>query len=168
MPVLPCRTVFTCDDPRVLRDKDVPGLLLDTDLPNSFGLVGSDTFTELDARVRSQLSSTELNIATQGVRFALLSTPQRLASTRFKMRQGHRISVATSYPQTVEVINKRFKCNIVVDTLCGGQSEKLPRLLPRLDGVIDIVETGASFRKQDLIIAADNLLPVSLTALWRR
>jgi ATP phosphoribosyltransferase len=149
----------------VYRDKDIPDLLLEEAGP-SFGLIGSDVLTEQELDCCDRLAGEEV-AAIDGLRFALAARPDKVQSVRDKLDNGQPVIVGTAYPRIVKTIAETQGLSLEVGKTAGGQIESLAnRLRDRLDGIVDIVDTGKSLREQNLRIVADNLLPVSLYGIW--
>jgi len=160
------RSVFTKDDPRVFREGDIPSLLLDPDIERGFGLAGSDSIAEISPRLRAQLRIEDLGRSISNLRFALMALVPNTETVRKKIDAGDPIIIGTSNPATVGAIALNTAIDFQVSAVYGGQIEKLPRLLPRLDGIIDLVDSGKSCRDQGLEVVLDDLQTVTLCGLW--
>jgi ATP phosphoribosyltransferase len=132
----------------------------------SFGLVGSDAYIEQQPRWEGRLASEEVAVI-DGLRFALAARPDKLDIVNDKLAGNKPLAVGTSYPRIVSLVVERQGLPLQVAKVAGGQVERLAnRLRDRLDAIVDIVDTGASLREQNLRIVADDLFPVSLYGIW--
>ena len=62
----------------------------------------------------------------------------------------------------------RYAAAYVEPLYFGGSLESKPIQIPRVDGILDVVNTGASIDANRLTIVRDNLGLVSLGAVWNR
>jgi ATP phosphoribosyltransferase len=108
----------------------------------------------------------DLDWTVPGVRFALMSLPEKAEAVQRKLEGGSPVLIGTTYPETVGAIALSKQVNLQIEAVYGGQIEKLPRLLPRLDGVIDLIDTGASKDAQGLVVVRDDLKSVGLCGMW--
>lgn len=123
--------------------------------------MGSDAWLLQDGWLRERLVSAPL-LTLDGVRFALSAQQCKAEEVKYKLEKNKQLTVAATYPG----LAKRLfgvKTKVV---LSGGGLEALPSLLPEVDAVLDIVETRRSVDDNDLVIVADNLLRLTLDAVW--
>jgi hypothetical protein len=105
-----------------------------------------------------------------------MALPEAVPRVQAKIKAGEPLQVSTSNPRSLDIINaKRIQLDEEDDqsilvlqpsAVYGGQMEKLPKLLSRLDGTVDLVRSSRSRRKQGLDIVVDNLDCVNLYAIW--
>jgi phosphoribosyl-ATP pyrophosphohydrolase len=145
-----------------LRDKDIPAALT---RPDRIGFIGSDTFDELTDSAQDGL--VYRTIAQTGLRVALLAPSVRATRVQEKLASGETLQVATSYPRAAKRSSGALGCAIRVLATLGGSVEAAPKIYPGIDGVVDIVKTGETARQNCLVVARDDLQPVTLGAVWR-
>lgn len=140
------------------RDKDIPPLV---DRLGGIGLIGSDAWLLQDSWLRGRLECSSLFVL-DGVRFALSALQAKAGAVRKKVKQNQPLAVAATYPGLAK---RTFgpQTKVVVS---GGGLEALPSLMPELDGTFDLVETGRTAKENNLVIVADNLVPVTLDLIW--
>jgi hypothetical protein len=109
--------------------------------------MGSDAWLTQDPALRARLGSTSLFVL-DGVRFALAALSDRAAAV---------------YPA---LARQALGPETTVMSLTEGGLEALPKLFPDLDGTFDLVESGQTAIDNDLVIIEDNLVPVTLDAVW--
>ncbi|HSX17636.1 MAG TPA: hypothetical protein VLH86_06075 [Patescibacteria group bacterium] len=141
------------------RDKDIPRLV---DRLGGIGLMGSDAWLTQNPSLRARLASTPL-LVLEGVRFALAALEERAPDVRRKRQSGEPLTVAAVYPALARAALGQ---DTVVISLTEGGLEALPKLMPELDGTFDLVESGQTADENDLVIIEDNLVPVTLDAVW--
>jgi ATP phosphoribosyltransferase len=124
--------------------------------------MGSDAWLTQDPGLRARLNSTPLFVL-DGVRFALATLSGRAANVRSKRRAGEPLSVAAVYPA---LARQALGMETNVMSLTEGGLEALPKLFPDLDGTFDLVESGQTAIDNDLVIIEDNLVTVTLDAVW--
>ncbi len=159
---------FTAGLPTIatFRDKDIPTLLTDKDLPRVFGMIATDTALEQMPLLEGVMACENI-AAINGLRFALAARPGKVTAVMSKLSSGEPVYVGTSYPRLVKELGKRIGADLQPKKVIAGQVEALANLMPeQLDAVVDMVDTGNSMRQQNLTIVADNLLAVSLWAVW--
>lgn len=142
------------------RDKDIPTLV---DRLGGIGLIGSDAWLTQDSWLRGRLSSTAL-FPLAGVRFALCALTDKAGSVRQKVKNNEQLTVAATYPGLAKRIFGP-KTRVVVS---GGGLEALPKLMPEIDGTLDLVETGLSADANDLEIVVDNVWQVTLDLVCQK
>jgi ATP phosphoribosyltransferase len=143
------------------RDKDIPRLV-DCLGPGSFGLMGSDAWIGLEPAVGQRLARQSLFVL-DGVRFALAVRRDGVASVNAKRRSGEPLRVAAVY---ADLARTALGKDTTVISLTAGGLEALPQLFPDIDGTFDLVESGRTAAENGLVIVEDNLVPVTLDAVW--
>jgi ATP phosphoribosyltransferase len=112
--------------------------------------------------LQARLNSTPLFVL-DGVRFALAALASRAPGVRSKRLAGEPLTVAAVYP---DLARQALGSDTNVVSLTNGGLEALPKLFPELDGTFDLVESGQTAFDNDLMIIEDNLVPVTLDAVW--
>ena len=103
-------------------------------------------------------------LALDGVRFALSTLDSKAEEVKDKIKRAEQLTIAATYPGLAkQVFGPKTKV-----ILSGGGLEALPKLMPELDGTFDLVESGQTAKENDLIVVADNLVPVTLDLLWSK
>jgi ATP phosphoribosyltransferase len=153
------------------RDGDMVGLL--RELPGSIGFMGSDRYDELEDSDREAVAFTPI-LATL-IRFAVATCEEKAERIAAKLERVEPLVVATTYrKKTVAVIADIWRTTpeeaaTYVETLYfGGSIESKPKQIPRVDGVLDIIDSGATMAANKLTIVRDNLGTVSVGAVWSR
>ncbi len=106
-------------------------------------------------------------VAQTGLRVALLAPSVRATQVQEKLASGETLQVATSYPRAAKRSSGALGCAVRVMATLGGSVEAAPKVYPDIDGVVDIVKSGETARQNCLIVARDDLQPVTLGAVWR-
>lgn len=101
-------------------------------------------------------------IATTSLRFAL--QVRRGQASRITGKKT--LDVVTSNPKSAKLCAEAAGAALrIVDTI-GGSVEAAPKLYKEADGIIDLVDSGETSDENGLEIVKDNLLPVTLGAVW--
>lgn len=152
------------------RDADMAAMLWE--LPNGLGFMGSDRYDELDDDTQSWLTFTP--IVSTAIRFALATCEAKVVHLTTKLARVEPLVIATSYQKkTMTTIANIWGASLaetaeLVEPLYfGGSIESKPALIPRVDGIFDIIDSGATTTANRLTIIADNLGTMSLGAVWR-
>jgi ATP phosphoribosyltransferase len=124
--------------------------------------MGSDAWLTQEPGLQARLNSTPLFVL-DGVRFALTVLAERASTVRSKRQAGEPLTVAAVYP---DLARQALGSNTNILSLTNGGLEALPKLFPELDGTFDLVESGQTALDNDLVIIEDNLVPVTLDAVW--
>jgi len=141
------------------RDKDIPTLVYRL---GGFGLVESDVWLTQRRSLREKLISMFV-LPLEGVRFALSVLASRVTEVEDKLAAGQPLRVAAVCREPArEVLGPDTQ----VLRLTEGGLEALPALLPELDGTFGLVESGQTARDYGLVVVRDNLVPVTLDAVW--
>lgn len=119
--------------------------------------MGSNVCAEQDL---SDLNG-EAVTAVNGLRYAIAGRAATRQRLRYKLLEGLPPVIGTSYPNATRAF---FDGNVVVKFV-KGSTEVLPYLLPEVDGICDLVETGNSLRENGLEMFMDNVAPVNLILL---
>lgn len=128
--------------------------------------MGSDTYGELDPRTQNNIAYTE--IATTGMRFALAARTERAGEIAAKIQRGETLDIATSNPRAAKrCVGALGGSPLRIVTTMGGAVETAPYLMPDIDGIFDLAVSGKTIAANGLKIVADNLLSVSLGAVWQ-
>lgn len=142
------------------------------ELPNSIGFMGSDRYEELDKATQEQIRFCP--VASTAIRFAIATTAPKVESLEDKLARIEPLVIATTYPnKAVSVVAELWDVAVeeaeeyVEPLYFGGSLESKPRQIPRVDGVFDIIDSGATVRANNLTVVADNLGSVTLGAVWR-
>jgi phosphoribosyl-ATP pyrophosphohydrolase len=147
----------------LVRDKDMPSWLAS---PGSLGFMGSDTYTELDDRARSGITFTE--VAQTGLRFALAARSEVVDSVRAKLQAQETVNIVTSNPRAAkQSVGALGGSALRIVQVVGGSVEVAPQLLEGVDAVFDLVDSGRTLRENGLEIVTDDLMPISIGAVWR-
>jgi len=101
-------------------------------------------------------------IATTSLRFAL------------QVRRGYAdalvgkktLDIITSNPKSAKLCAEAAGAALRIVGTLGGSVEVSPKLYEKADGIIDLVDSGKTSADNGLEIAKDNLLPVTLGAVW--
>jgi hypothetical protein len=133
---------------------------------SAVGIISSDACRKIKPEIREQLTIVDTGWRVPNLRTALLTRQGSAASLQAKIAAEELIVVGTSSPEQLPTINKRNNLNLQLGAVYAGQIEKLLKVLPGLDGAVDLVLTGDSYRRQDLEVAIDNLDFVTLCAIW--
>jgi ATP phosphoribosyltransferase len=141
------------------RDKTIPILV---DRLGGLGVMGSDAWLTQTKGLRARLASTSL-FTLNGVRFALCAPQNRAQAVEEKLQAGQPLRVVAAYR---ELARQALGPGTQVLRVADGGLEALPRLFPGLDGTFDLVETGETAADNGLVIVRDNLVPVTLDAVW--
>lgn len=155
-----------------MRGPDIPGLL--REVPRSIGMLTCDNLLELPEESRQQLSFEPIKKAYGAkarLRYGLACRPDQAKDVAAQLEVGRQVYVGTSAPGVVRDINRQYGFNMVAEPesggyVAGGQVEKLLGLMPWLDGVVDIVETGGSLRENELELVKDDLYQLQLGIVW--
>jgi ATP phosphoribosyltransferase len=152
------------------RDADMAAMLWE--LPNGLGFMGSDRYDELDDTVRNWLAFTP--IVSTAIRFAVATSEPKAERMAAKLERAQPLVIATSYKKkTVATIADMWDmglaetAELVEPLYFGGSIESKPDLIPRVDGVLDIIDRGTTMAANRLTVIADNLGTVSVGAVWR-
>lgn len=152
------------------RDADMAAML--RELPNGIGFMGSDRYDELDEDVQRELTFTP--ILETAIRFALATSEPKVERLTTKLARVEPLVIATSYKRrTIATIAGMWGMSLaetaefVEPVYFGGSIESKPALIPRVDGVFDIISSGVTAAVNRLTIVADNLGTMSLGAVWR-
>jgi ATP phosphoribosyltransferase len=143
------------------------------ELPNGLGFMGSDRYEELEDSVQGWLRF--MPISATAIRFAVATSEAKAERLETKLERGSPLVIATSYPKkTVATIADIWgttpeQASPLVEPLYfGGSIESKPAQIPRVDGILDIIDSGATAAANRLTIIADNLGTMSLGAVWSR
>jgi ATP phosphoribosyltransferase len=152
------------------RDADMAAMLWE--LPNGLGFMGSDRYDELDEDVQSWLAFAP--IVSTAIRFAVATSEAKAERMATKLARVEPLVIATSYAKkTVATLADMWDmdpteaADLVEPLYFGGSIESKPDLIPRVDGVLDIIDQGTTMAANRLTIIADNLGTVSVGAVWR-
>lgn len=142
------------------------------ELPNSIGFMGSDRYEELDEATQERIRFCP--VVSTAIRFAIATTTPKAETLRSKLVRIEPLVIATTYPnKAVNVVAEMWDVatqeaeEYVEPLYFGGSLESKPKQIPRVDGVFDIIDSGATVRANNLTIVADNLGSVTLGAVWR-
>jgi ATP phosphoribosyltransferase len=124
--------------------------------------MGSDAWLCQDPALRDTVASEPLFVL-DGVRFALSTLRNRAATVWAKRAAGEPLTVAAVYPA---LARQALGNQTEVVSLTEGGLEALPALMPDIDGTFDLVESGRTAAENDLVVVEDNLVPVTLDAVW--
>jgi len=147
----------------LVRDKDMPVWLEGTQ--KSLGFLGSDTYEQFPEQVKAGLTFEEIGV--NGVRFAFAARRDRLEEVRTKMARGDTLNIVTSYPATSRECAGTLGSAVRIVATPGGSVEVAPTLMPEIDGVIDLVDSGNTLLANGLEIVRDNLQSVRLGTVWK-
>lgn len=112
--------------------------------------LGSDKSGELQAEGRlSDLSVVES--VTMDCRLALMGPRRNIRDVPTQLGKGDVLTVATSYPLTLEAFAREQSLNLVVTATPSGGAEAFARS-GRTDLTFDIVDSGVTQRDNDLLI----------------
>ncbi len=125
------------------------------------GLIGSDAWSMQSIDIQSQLQRKTV-LTLFNVRFALAALACKANETEDKYKAGKALLVGASYP-SLATQALGLGTNVL---RVGGGEEALPALMPELDGIFVLVDTGKTIEENDLVVIADNLTPVTLDAIW--
>jgi phosphoribosyl-ATP pyrophosphohydrolase len=145
----------------LLRDKDIVNEVIGS---NRIGFIGSDTYDELTRDRQRSISFSE--VATTGLRFALEVRNESVDSVREKIVAGETLDIVTSYPKSARRCAGAVGTSLRVIATLGGSVEAAPALYADADGIVDLVDSGETACQNGLEIIVDNLLPVSIGAVW--
>jgi ATP phosphoribosyltransferase len=148
-----------------MPDKDMPEYLANSGDATCIGIIGSDTFDELDVCLQGRLACRE--VATTGLRLALAARKERAGAVSAKIARGEQLLIATSYRRLIGRCEEAVGARLRVSATLRGSVEAAPELYPDIDGIIDIVDSGETIKQNDLAVVADGLVPVTLAAIWR-
>lgn len=149
------------------RDADMDTLL--DEFPAAVGFMGSDRYSEFDRDIQQRLAFCP--IAETGIRYALATTQDKEPILTNKLLCPQPLVIATSYKRAaIRAINAlRGPGGPLVETVgLGGSVEAAPQMIPRVDAIFDVVDTGNTIAANDLTIVADDLGQLLLGAVWRR
>jgi len=141
------------------RDRDIPALV---GRVGGFGLMGSDAWLPQKRRLRERLVRVPL-VRLDGVRFALSVLKEQADQVEEKLATGKPLKVAAVYR---ELAREALGPDTQVIRLTEGGLEALPQLLTDIDGTFDLVESGQTASDNRLVCLRDNLVPVTLDAVW--
>ena len=144
------------------RDKDLPVLLgRDT---NALGFMGDDRFEELSATVRADLGF--VPVIETHISFAIAAKSDRAQETSEAIRGGSTLTIATSYPNRVQVVAEELGFGISEIVELGGSVESAQDDDPSIDAIFDIVDSGNTLRENDMAIIQRSAGTLSVGAVW--
>jgi phosphoribosyl-ATP pyrophosphohydrolase len=130
------------------RDADALGMLSEGDARLAF--IGSDKLSELGlGGVVTEVSA--MDSIPMRCRLALMGTRAAVRDIPTQLGTGELLTVATSYPLTLERFAQEEQLNLVVTKVPTGGVEAYART-GRTDLAFDIVSSGATQRDNDLLI----------------
>lgn len=142
---------------RVVKDKDVLTDVAEAS-SDAVGYCSTDVWGEArPEQTRDICATTVYNL--DGLRFALACLVEKQADVRAKFRLGEPLLLGTSYPQT---LSRVLGQQALPPIIRGGTIEGLPVRLPALDGIFEIVKSGASLRANGLVAVVDGLEEIRL------
>lgn len=130
--------------------------------------MGEDRYGKLPVADQSQLEFCPLS--TNGLRYVLETTPQKLPVLVGKLLCPQPVLIATSYRQeAIRSINGLTgPGGPLVETLdVDGSVEAAPNVVDRVDASFDVYNSGNTARDNGLVVVT-GLRPVLLGAVWRR
>lgn len=146
-----------------VRDKDMATLL--AEMPSAVGFLGSDTYGELPDVLRQSIVFRE--IAATAIRYALACPEGNAKMFANLLSTGGRITVATSYSNALSRIAQQKDWCLDRVIPVGGSVEACANVLPEVDAIFDLVDTGNSLKDNGLAIVADNLGKLALGMAWQ-
>lgn len=146
------------------RDKDIPALLLRS--VGSLGFFGSDTYRELDERVKSQLAFEPL-IQTD-INFVLAAKSDQLDNLAEAIRTGQGLTVATSNPLQTCTMSERIGFSLAEIIELKGGVEATIDDIPDVDAIVDIFDTGSTLEANNLVPFACDIERLTIGAAWRK
>lgn len=141
------------------------------ELPTAVGFMGKDRYDELSAETRAWLWFYPL--VRTAIHFVLATNEPKVERLTTKLERVKPLVIATSYPNaTIAAIADIWEASteeaaaLVEPLYFGGSVESKPVQIPRVDGIFDLVDTGATLEAQQLKIVRRNLGTMVVGAVW--
>ena len=157
------KIICACGDACVIRKRGREVINSVQRNSESIGIVGSDRLDECGSQLKREVIEPIVNERAQILRFALIA----LQSDRVKSKlsYGEPLKLLTSYPNTAKDLLGGLAGQVVY--VSGGiEAELIDRSNEDLDGAIELVQSGASVRANNLTIVEDYLRQVNLIKVW--
>lgn len=146
------------------RDGDMASILLRSDDPKAVAFLGSNNIDEEPRDIAERFTFMPL-IATS-IRFALATKRGRRKEISGRVNQSDGLIIATSYPARANIVAEELGFGIKETVILGGAVEAAMDDDPRIDAIVEIVETGDSLTDSEMAIVADGLGEIAIGAMW--